>query len=203
MGYRIYPNDEIVSFRKTTEKWGGLSNMARGFPLYVNDIPIQSSEILYQACRYPHYPKIQKEIITLSNPFEAKQIARYYEPKTRDGWEKNRVSIMKWCVRVKLCQNWDIFFQLLNSTGVVNIVEHSEKDLFWGARRELDGSFYGMNVLGRILMETRDIARTRGQEGFKLIPALQLDNFLLLDEPIKDTFVHKPGPASGHTMELF
>lgn len=127
MSYRIYLNNETISFRKTTEKWGGLSNMSRGFPLYVNDIPIQSSEILYQACRYPDHPEIQKEIITLSNPFEAKQVARYYEPKTRHGWEKNRVSIMKWCVRIKLCQNWESFFQLLNSTGSINIVEHSEK----------------------------------------------------------------------------
>ncbi|MBU9852442.1 NADAR family protein [Rahnella aceris] len=203
MSYRIYPTNETASFRKTTERWGGLSNMARGFPLYVNDIPIQSSEILYQACRYPDYPEIQKEIMTLSNPFEAKQVARYYEPKTRDSWQKNRVSIMKWCVRIKLCQNWDNFYQLLDSTGVFKIVEHSEKDLFWGARRESDGTFYGMNVLGRILMETRDIARTHGQEYFKLIPALRLDNFLLLGEPIKDTFMYKPRPASGHTLELF
>ncbi|MDM7005950.1 NADAR family protein [Klebsiella michiganensis] len=203
MSYRIYPKNETISFRKTTEKWGGLSNMARGFPLYVNDIPIQSSEILYQACRYPDYPEIQKEIITLSNPFEAKQVARYYEPKTRDGWEKNRVSIMKWCVRIKLCQNWEVFSQLLNSTGSINIVEHSDKDLFWGARRESDGSFYGMNVLGRILMETREIARVRGEEGFKFIPALQLDKFLLLDEPIKGTSSLKLGPSTGKTMELF
>ncbi|PVY71182.1 NADAR family protein [Pectobacterium versatile] len=193
MSYRIYPNNETVSFRKTTAKWGGLSNMSRGFPLYVNDIPIQSSEILYQACRYPDYPEIQKEIITLSNPFEAKQVARYYEPKTREGWEKNRVSIMKWSVRIKLCQNWENFFQLLNSTGSINIVEHSEKDLFWGARRESDGSFYGMNVLGRILMETREIARARGQEGFKFIPALQLDNFLLLGETDQRYFCTKTG----------
>ncbi|WP_338636133.1 NADAR family protein [Erwinia persicina] len=203
MSYRIYKKEESASFRKTTEKWGGLSNMARGYPLFVNDLPIQSSEILYQACRYPDYPQIQKEIITLGNPFEAKQVARYYEPKTRSGWEKNRVSIMKWCVRVKLCQNWDVFFQLLDSTGVSNIVEHSEKDLFWGARREPDGNFYGMNVLGRILMETRDIARARGKYGFKFIPALRLEKFLLLDEPIKGVFANKPDPTPGHTMELF
>lgn len=177
--------------------------MARGFPLRVNDIPIQSSEILYQACRYPEFPDIQKEIITLSNPYEAKQIARFYVSKTRDGWEKNRVSIMKWCVRVKLCQNWENFFHLLDSTGNFSIVEHSEKDLFWGARRESDGGFYGMNVLGRILMETRDIARNRGQEGFRYVPALQLDRFMLLNEPIRNIFAQNLGPISGHTMQLF
>lgn len=147
--------------------------------------------------------EIQKEIITRSNPFEAKQVARYYEPKTCDGWEKNRVSIMKWCARIKLCQNWEVFYQLIDSTGFVDIVEHSEKDLFWGARREPDGGFYGMNVLGRILMETREIARSRGVEGFKFVPPLQLDNFMLLGKPIKDTFPHKIGPDAKLTIELF
>lgn len=60
-----------------------------------------------------------------------------------------------------------------------------------------------MNVLGRILMETRDIARARGQDGFKFIPPLQLDKFLLLDEQIKGTSALKLGPSTGQTMELF
>ena len=64
MSYRLYPLQNTVSFRKTTEKWGGLSNMAKGYPLLINGLPIQSSEILYQACRYPDYPDIQKAIIT-------------------------------------------------------------------------------------------------------------------------------------------
>lgn len=88
MSYRLYLFHNTVSFRKTTEKWGGLSNMAKGYPLLVNGIPIQSSEILYQACRYPDYPDIQKAIITQGNPYEAKQTARSFEAKTRAGWEK-------------------------------------------------------------------------------------------------------------------
>lgn len=87
MSYRIYKKKSLLVSEKLLKN-GGLSNMARGYPLFVNDLPIQSSEILYQACRYPDYPQIQKEIITLGNPFEAKQIARYYEPKTRSGWRK-------------------------------------------------------------------------------------------------------------------
>ena len=94
MSYRLYPLKNAVAFRKTTEKWGGLSNMAKGYPLLINGLPIQSSEILYQACRYPDYPEIQKAIITQGNPYEAKQTARLFEAKTRSGWEKNRVSIM-------------------------------------------------------------------------------------------------------------
>lgn len=166
--------------------------MAKGYPLLINNIPIQSSEILYQACRYPEHPDIQKLIITNSNPFEAKKIARKYDALTRAGWEENRVSIMKWCVRVKLCQNWKPFFELLNATNEANIVEHSDKDIFWGARKESDNSFYGINVLGRILMETRELARKKGQDGFLIIPPLKIDRFDILGDPISIIRADKP-----------
>lgn len=177
--------------------------MAKGYPLFVNDIPIQSSEILYQACRYPDYPDIQKAIITQGNPFEAKQTARSFESKTRNGWERNRVSIMKWCVCVKLCQNWDTFFALLDSTGDYDIVEHSEKDQFWGASKDSEGNFYGMNVLGRILMDVREVSRRKGANGFTTIPPLALDNFLLLGEKIRDVTFAIPSPGTGQNLSLF
>ncbi len=177
--------------------------MARGYPLLVNDVPIQSSEILYQACRYPDFPDVQKAILTQGNPYEAKQISRKFDAKTRRGWDKNRISIMKWCVCVKLCQNWENFYKLLNCTGDSFIVEHSDKDLFWGARKEPDGNFYGINVLGRILMETRESAKLRGPSGFALIPPLPLENFKLLGEDIREVTVTKPTTDIGHTLTLF
>jgi len=177
--------------------------MAKGYPLFINDIPIQSSEILYQACRYPDYPDIQKAIITQGNPYEAKQTARSFEDKTRDGWKKNRVSIMKWCVCVKLCQNWDAFYTLLDSTGDHYIVEHSEKDPFWGASKDPDGNFYGINVLGRILMEAREVARANGFSGFTSIPPLPLDNFRLLGEDIREVTATKPEVGKGQSLALF
>lgn len=177
--------------------------MAKGYPLFVNDIPIQSSEILYQACRYPDYPDIQKAIITQGNPYEAKQTARSFKDKTRDGWEKNRVSIMKWCVCVKLCQNWETFFALLDSTGNHDIVEHSEKDQFWGASKDPEGNFYGMNVLGRILMDAREVARKRGADGFTTIPPLPLVSFRLLGEDIREVIATKPEAGKGQNLALF
>lgn len=177
--------------------------MAKGYPVIVNDIPIQSSEILYQACRYPDYPEIQKAIITQGNPYEAKQTARSYESNTRAGWEKNRVSIMKWCVCVKLCQNWEKFFALLDSTGDHDIVEHSEKDQFWGASKDSEGNFYGMNVLGRILMDARNVGRMKGLAGFATIPPLILDRFLLLGEQIRDVSYSPPKTSPGQSLSLF
>ncbi len=60
---RTYNRNESVVFSKTHEPFGGLSNMAGGFPLKVNGLRILTSEALYQACRFPHKPDVQRLII--------------------------------------------------------------------------------------------------------------------------------------------
>jgi len=169
--------------------------MCAGFDLVINDVRIQSSEILYQSCRFPDHPSLQYEIISESNPMMAKRLTKKYLRLTRDGWDINRVSIMKWVVFSKLCQNWDSFYFLLNSSGDKNIVEHSEKDVFWGANRKEDG-FFGANVLGRILMLTRAMARTHGISYFETIPPPRIPNFYLLGSKIRPVQMHdKPRPS--------
>jgi len=43
---RTYQPAECAVFFKTNEQFGGLSNMAPGFPLVVNDVQIRTSEAL-------------------------------------------------------------------------------------------------------------------------------------------------------------
>ncbi|WP_217188017.1 MULTISPECIES: NADAR family protein [Enterobacter] len=182
---REYNQYESVVFWKTTEKWGGLSNMARGYPVVVNGIKIQSSETLYQAMRFTEHPEIQKEILSQSNPMYGKRISRKYHSLTRRSWEQERVAIMKWAVCVKLCQNWESFSALLLSTGEKPIVEYSEKDQFWGAKSIGNHTYSGMNVLGRILMLLRDTCEHRGQQAFKIIPPPNLTGFNIFGQPVK------------------
>ncbi|HGW4198651.1 MULTISPECIES: NADAR family protein [Enterobacterales] len=182
---REYNQYESVVFWKTTEKWGGLSNMARGYPVCVNGTKIQSSETLYQAMRFTEHPEIQKEILSQSNPMYGKRISRKYHSLTRTSWEQERVAIMKWAVCVKLCQNWESFSALLLSTGEKPIVEYSEKDQFWGAKSIGNHTYAGMNVLGRILMLLRDKCEHRGQQAFKIIPPPNLPGFNIFGQPVK------------------
>lgn len=63
-------------FRKTKEEYGGLSNMAAGFPIELNGVRILSSEALYQAMRFPNHPDYQKEIIQQRSPMTAKMISK-------------------------------------------------------------------------------------------------------------------------------
>ena len=69
---RKYDRASSVVFRKTDEPFGGLSNMASGFPLSLNGSRILTSEALYQACRFPHRPEVQRLIIEQKSPMTAK-----------------------------------------------------------------------------------------------------------------------------------
>ena len=110
---RTYSRKDSVVFRKTNERFGGLSNMAPGFPLEVNGIRILTSEALYQACRFPHKPEVQRLIIQQGSPMTAKMKSKPHRKDTRPDWDKVRVNIMRWCLRVKLAQNWQKFSALL------------------------------------------------------------------------------------------
>lgn len=88
---RIYKFNECISFRKTSEKYGGLSNMASGYPIVINGIYIKSSEALYQAMRFPHLPEVQMIIINESSPMTAKMKSKKisFTNERRLGTNKN------------------------------------------------------------------------------------------------------------------
>jgi len=182
--FRSYYIDECASFRKTNEKFGGLSNMAGGYPIIVNNIYIRTSEALYQALRYPDYPEIQQEIIEQKSPMTAKMVSKKYRnEKTRADWDIKRIAIMRWCLKVKLIQNFDLFSNLLLETGDMPIVEESRKDQFWGALVKDEEVLEGTNALGRLLMELRENCVSNS---FKSVPPLNLQNFKLYGKDIID-----------------
>lgn len=152
----VYDPKSCAVFSKTKEQYGGLSNMAAGFPIKVNDVDILTSEALYQACRFPHFPEFQKEIIEQKSPMAAKMKSKANILFTRNDWNDIRVDIMRWCLRIKCIQNYNKFGELLETTGNLPIVEKSHKDTFWGAKPSPDGKLYGKNVLGKLLSELRD-----------------------------------------------
>ena len=97
---QTYHRNECATFLRTTERFGGLSNMAGGYPLLVNNISILTSEALYQACRFPHKSEIQKTVIEQKSPITAKMKSKPYRKESRDDWDEVRVKIMSWCLRV-------------------------------------------------------------------------------------------------------
>jgi type I restriction enzyme S subunit len=181
---RNYVASDSAKFRKTAERLGGLSNMAPGFPLEVNGIQIRTSEALYQACRFPHLPDVQRMIIEETSPMTAKMKSKPYRDRSRPDWDVVRARIMRWCLRVKLAQNWERFGALLLETDGHPIVEESGKDDFWGAIPSADGHLVGRNVLGRLLMELRELLRAADTESLRRVEPPRVPRCLLYGEPV-------------------
>lgn len=183
---RTYSRAESVVFLKTDEPFGGLSNMAGGYPIRVNGIRILTSEALYQACRFPHLPDVQRMIIGENSPMTAKMRSKPYRKDSRQDWDRVRVRIMRWSLRMKLASNWSAFSELLLRTDDCPIVEQSRKDDFWGAKPVGDGStLVGMNVLGRLLMELREQVKEHGRDAFLRVELPGIPDFQLLGRPIE------------------
>jgi ribA/ribD-fused uncharacterized protein len=184
-GSRRYRRADCVVFQRTREAFGGLSNMATGYPLRVSGVGILTSEALYQACRFPHMPEVQGIIIRQRSPMTAKMKSKPHRSQSREDWDSVRVAIMKWCLKVKLVQHWTAFGNLLLSTSDRPIVEQSRTDRFWGAVAEPNGDILdGANVLGRLLMDIR--ARLKKDPSqFEIVSPVPISDFSLLGRPIE------------------
>lgn len=184
---RTYVRGEAVVFYKTKEEFGGLSNMASGYPLQINLVRILTTEALYQACRFPHMPEVQREIIGQHSPMTAKMKSKPHRETSRPDWNEVRYKVMRWCLRVKLAQNYEAFGRLLLATRDRPIVEQSRKDDYWGAKLtdETGGTLIGQNVLGRLLMELRQKLKDDTEGALKTVPPLGIPDFLLLGKPIE------------------
>jgi len=179
---RQWPPEEVVSFRKTREEWGGLSNMASGFPITLGTSRFRTSEALYQAMRFPSRPDVQQLIADQASPMAAKMKSKEFRrDHSHPTWDEVRVSVMFWCLQLKLAQNWQLFGQLLRSTGIRSIVEESHRDRFWGAVQR-DGLLAGSNVLGCLLTILRDGTDLEGQPPVAISPPSV--GLRLLDLPI-------------------
>jgi ribA/ribD-fused uncharacterized protein len=187
---KAYDLKKVVSFQKTDEEFGGLSNMkGKTFPIKVNNCLIYTSEALYQACRFPDYPEIQLSIISEASPMASKMKAKKYrKTHTRKDFEEIKVEIMRWCLRVKLAHHPFGMGALLMRTGERDIVEISHKDKFWGTVRKKDNPHIveGQNILGKLLMELRSFyLENKGNANLLRVDPLSITNFKILGKPIE------------------
>ncbi len=182
---RTYTKESSCIFKKNNEEHGELSNMAVGFPLFVNGIEIRSTEALYQACRFPHLPDVQRKIIEQKSPMAVKMISNGNKKYSREDWDSIRIKVMKWCISVKLAQNFISFGSVLEETGTKDIVENSSKDNFWGAIPNEDETiFTGKNSLGRLLMDLRQ-GYNKDKFSVLYVEPPQIENFLLYGKQIE------------------
>lgn len=184
-----YKRSECVTFRRTRDAWGAFSNMCAGFPLEVNGDTLRTSEALYQACRFPDHPDIQREIAAQKSPMGAKMVSRKHMSKSRADWDAVNIAAMTWALMLKCAQHKGTFGTLLVSTGDKDIVEDVGKrtDDFWGAvpQGSPEGEvLIGHNWLGNLLMGVRRAHLADKYKPGRLI-APQFSRALLYGEPIR------------------
>lgn len=180
---KTYKRSEANVFHKTKEAFEDLSNMAAGYPIKINGTHILTCEALYQACRFPHLPEVQKEIIGAASPMTAKMKGKPHRKNSRPDWDEQRVAIMEWCLRAKLAMNRTEFSRFLLATKEKPIVEQSAKDPFWGALVVDVDTLKGQNVLGQLLVGLREeIKAGNAEHGF--VDPLSMPDFLLYGQPI-------------------
>jgi ribA/ribD-fused uncharacterized protein len=187
---REYHTDQVVSFRSTRTEFGGLSNMAAGFSIKVNDVIIRTSEALYQACKFPLFPEVQAEILSQASPMSAKMVSRKYDHLCRQDWDKIRFKVMRWCLLVKLAQNWSSFGEVLGKTGDKPIVEFSRTDKVWAATPAGPNMLRGINALGRLLMDIRD-EYVHQNDWPECVEPPAIPGFLLYNHPIEIVCSHE------------
>lgn len=181
----MYRLTEAAVFCKTKERFGELSNMA-AFPIIVNGHRIRTSEALYQACRFPDHPNIQKAIIDEKSPMAAKMRTKPDRDKTRADWNEVNVEIMDWAMRVKVAYHFIKLLKVLKETGDLPIVEKSHKDRFWGAVPEKGNLnvLNGTNVLGMLWDEIRKQMFSDDWEQMLVVAPPKIPNFKLFGEEI-------------------
>lgn len=111
----------------------------------------QSVEAAYQAAKCASVD--DRYFFTKMNASEAKRAGRHVA--LRSDWERVKVSVMRQLLIAKFLI--PAFAQLLLETGDEELVEgNSWNDRFWGVCNGI-----GENVLGRLLMEIRDMLENR------------------------------------------
>lgn len=199
---RTYNINDCIAFRKTSEAFGGLSNMAPNYKINLYNIQFLTAEALYQACRFPNHPEIQQQIIKQHSPMYAKDVSRKYIDLTRPDWEQERVKIMRWAIRAKLLYNWHDFGELLKSTVGKTIVEDSSKDIFWGAKKE-NASYVGVNALGRLLMQLREQYLLLENKSLISLAPPAIENFIVIGTKIESIQVDVTKQLYGRNEKMW
>jgi ribA/ribD-fused uncharacterized protein len=144
---------DVIKFYRAGDDYGCFSNFSP-HSIILKGKTWQTSEHYFQAQKFAGTP-VEEEVRLAMSPMIAAQIGRSRKRPLRRDWWSVRDSIMHEAVLAKFTQHADLQ-EILLGTGDAKIVEHTEKDGYWGDAG--DGS--GQNRLGQILMQVREELRS-------------------------------------------
>lgn len=141
-----------IYFYGRTNEWGEFSNFAH-YPISLDGKSWPTNEHYFQAMKFEG-TEHEHEIRNAKRPNDAARMGRQRSRPLRKDWESVKDDIMRKAVWAKFATHDDLKALLLG-TGDEELIENAPGDYYWGCGQ--DGS--GKNMLGRILMETRERLR--------------------------------------------
>ncbi|WP_438029213.1 NADAR family protein [Sorangium sp. So ce233] len=145
----------VISFYVPRDEYGCFSNFSRhGFEVDGRYWP--TVEHYFQAQKFAG-TEHEERVRLAATPRLAKEMGRDRRLPLRSDWESVKDDVMRRAVLRKFETHADIR-EILLATGDEEIVENSPSDYYWGCGAE----GVGRNMLGKILMETRALLRSRG-----------------------------------------
>ena len=141
-------NETVIYFYSPRNEYGEFSNFAP-YPIKLKGVTWPTSELYFQAQKFAGTSH-EEETRRTRKPAQAARIGRDRKRPLRRDWGRVRDNIMCDAVRAKFTQHPELKALLL-ATGDATLVEHTERDSYWGDGG--DGS--GRNMLGLILMQIR------------------------------------------------
>jgi N-glycosidase YbiA len=145
----------LIHFYSVSGEYGCFSNFSP-HPITLKGQTWPTSEHFFQAQKFAGTPD-EEEVQQAKSPMIAARMGRSRRRPLRKDWESVKDQIMHQAVLAKFTQHADLR-EVLLATADARIVEHTEKDAYWGDGG--DGS--GRNKLGQILMRVREELRAAG-----------------------------------------
>lgn len=140
-----------------------LSNSSLAYPVYFNSTLYPSAEHLFQSLKFlPSHASIAAKVRRAKTPLDAMRIARSHTSLYNPGWISAGVNVrvMHQVVLAKFSQ-YSALTDTLLETDEREIVNASPTDVFWG-----EGGGRGRNVLGKTLMDVREVLRVNRGVGW-------------------------------------
>jgi hypothetical protein len=145
----------IYFYSALEEPYGCFSNFS-WHGVLIDEVYYKTNEHYFQAMKFIGSQKDMDDVRRASTPKKAASVGRDRSRPLRDDWEEVKDDIMRRGVLRKF-ETHDDIREILLATGDEAIVENAPGDRYWGAGP--DGT--GKNMLGKILMEVREILRDR------------------------------------------
>lgn len=144
----VSPKVKKINFYKPKDNYGCFSNFYKR-SIIMDEKSWKTTEHYFQGQKFKE-TKWEDNIRNSASAWEVSQLGRRRDLPLRKDWEIVKDEIMFKCVLAKFTQHSDLKKILLDTKDSL-LVEHTEKDKYWGD----GGDGTGKNMLGKTLMKVR------------------------------------------------